>query len=113
MRNNFQTIQELYALEARARLARVPQDPPSPPRSIEKLSLDERNIEQARANYFHLAFDKAGSHCDADTGLPVITALRIQETALREAADMVASRLRVGVERHQLTRLGAERDRNG
>ena len=109
MRNNFQTIREMYALEAAKRLARLPQDPPSPPRSIDKLSLDERNIEQSRAIYFHAAFERAGTHCDADAGLPAITALRIQETALREAADMLASRVRVGVDRNQLQAAAARR----
>lgn len=72
-------------------------DPVMPSRSFEKQRLDEANTEISRGIYFNLAWDRALNHQRAASDIPGVTALAIQEQALRDAADMVASRIRVGL----------------
>ncbi len=79
---------------ARRPKAAQPDRPTLLRRSLDDQRVDERNVALARGVYFNLAIDRAKSHCNAAPVLGELFTMQLQETALRDAADMLASRIR-------------------
>jgi len=96
-RSGLMTFQEALADNQRRAKRTEAVSAQLPPRSLADQRIDERNIVAARGIYFNLAYDKAKSHMNASPHLDELVALSFQESALRDAADMIASRIQVGL----------------